>query len=184
MSRTRQVIVFTHRLSFVGLLEKYSDKLRIDSKLFCLSRNRIGEIAELPIDLRKTISAVHGLLNERIPVAKKAFASGDSAYEIAAKAICTDIRTLLERVVEVDLLNGVVRRFSAEIQTKGKIQALANITVPECQFIDDLMTKYSRYEHSQPEEAPVELPRPNEIQSDLDQIMAFIMTIQGRNKTR
>ena len=61
-------------------------------------------------------------------------------------------RILIERVVEKDLLNEIVKRFNPEVQTKGKIHSLANITEADCKFIDDYMTKYSSYEHSQPEE--------------------------------
>jgi hypothetical protein len=41
--------------------------------------------------------------------------------------MCRDVRVLLERVVEHDLVNGVVRRFHRDVNTKGKIQALARI---------------------------------------------------------
>jgi hypothetical protein len=82
----------------------------------------------------------------------------------------------------MDLLNEVLRRFSPEVNTKGKIHSLAKITVDECIFVDDYMTKYSSYEHSQPEEAPVALPRPEEIETDLKAISNFIENIQKRNK--
>jgi hypothetical protein len=40
-------------------------------------------------------------------------------------------------------------------------------------MIDELMTKYSRYEHSQPNEAPVPLPEPDEIADDLTRLQTF-----------
>jgi hypothetical protein len=87
---------------------------------------------------------------------------------------------LLERVVEKDLINDVVKRFSPEVNTKGKIHALAKITEEDCNFIDDYMTKYSVFEHSQPDEAPVALPTPDEIQTDLELITEFIRKLQQR----
>ena len=45
------------------------------------------------------------------------------------------------------------------------------------------MTDYSRYEHSQPDEAPVELPRPEEIEKDLREIVDFIEVIQKRKNS-
>jgi hypothetical protein len=66
------------------------------------------------------------------------------------------------------------------VQTKNKIEHLAKITVEDCKFIDNLMTAYSRYEHSQPDEAPVDLPRPEEIEKDLKAIVNFIETVQKR----
>jgi len=121
------------------------------------------------------------LKNERLAAAKKALAQGDLAYEKEVKALCRDIRVLLERIIEMDLINGVVRRFNQELNTKGRVHALAKITEADCQFVDRYMTKYSSYEHSQPEEAPVEWPKPPEIESDLTELSAFVEKIRQRN---
>jgi hypothetical protein len=47
------------------------------------------------------------------------------------------------------------------------LQKLAKITLTDCNYLDDLMTKYSRYEHSHPNEAPIFLPDPDELNADL-----------------
>jgi hypothetical protein len=183
LSQSRQVIVFTHRLSLVGFMKKYAEKYKIKTELLCLSRYETGKITDLPIDLQRTNNAINTLLNERLPVAKKALALGDVPYEKEAKGLCSEIRILIEQIVEKDLLNEVIRRFNPDVQTKGKIHSIARITEDDCKFIDDYMTQYSRYEHSQPEEAPVELPQPHEIESDLNAIRKFIADIQKRNKS-
>ena len=180
LSRSRQVLVFTHRLSLVGLLQKYSDKLNIPTNLVCLSRLKIGEIAELPINLTKTKPTVNRLISENLAAAKRAYQTDEVAYEAQATYICRSIRILIEQVVESDLLNGIVRRYSAEVQTKNKIEFLAKITPEDCSFIDDIMTAYSRYEHSQSEEAPVELPNPDRLEEDLRNILALIESLQSR----
>ena len=182
LAAARQVIVFTHRLSLVGLLEKYTEKNAAKHSLLSLSSYRIGDVTELPIDLKRTDKAVNGLLNERLKALKDSLGTGDEAYRREAGAMCRDIRILLERVVEKDLIYEVVRRFSPDIQTKGKIQALANVTARDCQFIDEYMTRYSRFEHSQPDEIPVKLPKPDEIEKDLNEIAGFIKKINERNK--
>ena len=182
LCKARQVIVFTHRLSLVSMLEKYSDKEHVKSTVVCLSRIRTGDISDLPITLSKTKPAANRLLGEGVVAAKKAAGAGDAEYERVAKALCRDTRILVEQIVESDLLAGVIRRYSAEVQTKGRIEHLAKITPEDCRFIDDMMTAYSRYEHSQPDEAPVELPKPDEIEKDLQAILAFIEAVQKRNK--
>ncbi len=182
LSTARQVIVFTHRLSLIGFLEKYAKKYNLKPSLICLSDYKIGDVSELPINLKKTDSTVNELLNKHLPQAKKAFDEGDAAYEKEASAMCRNIRILLERVVEKDLLNEVVRRFNPEVQTKDKIHALARITDGDCKFIDEYMTKYSRYEHSQPEEAAIKLPPPDEIERDLNAVTEFIKEIKGRKE--
>lgn len=175
--------MFTHRLSLVGSLEKYAEKTGVEANIVSLSQYVVGDIIDLPIDLKRTDKAANALANERFAAVKKAFAESDAVYEKEAKSLCRDIRVLTERIVEADLLAGVVKRYSPEVNTKGKIHHLAKIMPEDCKFIDDLITKYSRYEHSQSEEAPVELPKPDEIESDLKAIIKFIDTIKQRQKT-
>jgi hypothetical protein len=182
LCESRQVIVFTHRLSLVGYLEKYAKKQKTSTNRICLSRYTPGEITDLPIDMKRTDKAANTLANERLALAKKAFAEGDAPYEMEAKGLCHDIRVLLERVVEMDLLNEVVRRFSQEVNTKDKIHVLAKITDADCKLVDEYMTKYSRYEHSQPDEAPITLPRPQEIEEDLKAIVNFITVLRQRKE--
>jgi len=182
LCKNRQVLVFTHRLSLVGLLEKYTEKENVEKTIVCLSRIRTGDIAELPITLTRTKPTANRFLNERVKALKAAFQASDTEYEKEAKALCTDIRILLEKIVEADLLAGIVRRYNPEVQTKGKIEHLAKITPEDCKFVDDMMTAYSRHEHSQPDEAPVELPNPDEIEADLKRIVEFIECLQSRRK--
>ncbi len=91
---------------------------------------------------------------------------GQEVYDPYAKALCSDFRILIERMVECDLLADVVQRYRRAINTMGKIEKLANINDSDCTLFDQLMTKYSRYEHSQPLEAPVAIPTPDEMEND------------------
>ena len=91
-------------------------------------------------------------------------------------------RILIEQIVEKDLLNEIVRRYHPDVQTKGKIKFLAKITLEDCKFIDDLMTSYSRHEHFQSDEAPIELPTPDELEKDLKEIVDFIESLEKRKK--
>ena len=71
---------------------------------------------------------------------------------------------MVEYVVMVD----VVKRNRRAINTLGKIEKLARITEADCKYFDSMMKKYSRYEHSQPDEAPVEVPNPDELREDME----------------
>ena len=42
------------------------------------------------------------------------------------------------------------------------------------------MTKYSKYEHSQPTEIPVEVPTPTEIEQDVDTLINWISEFNKR----
>jgi hypothetical protein len=71
-------------------------------------------------------------------------------------------------MIEIELMSDVIQRYRRSVQTMGKIGNLAKISPEDCRLFDDLMTKYSRYEHSQPLEAPVPLPEPSELEEDFN----------------
>jgi hypothetical protein len=106
--------------------------------------------------------------------------TGKEEYELLAKGICSDFRILLERFIENDLLADVVQRFRRSVNTIGKIHKLANIKKEDCQLFDDFMTKYSKYEHSQSNELPVDLPLPDEFKEDMEKIKAWLDEFKKR----
>jgi hypothetical protein len=83
-------------------------------------------------------------------------------------------------MIENDLLADVVQRFRRPINTVGKLHKVAKITSNDCVYIDTMMTKYSRYEHAQPGEAPIELPEPDELEKDLKGLKAWLDEFSGR----
>lgn len=173
LCKSRQVIVFTHRLSMLALLEEAVKKQEIEPNVICLRSEDwgIGEPSEAPIFAKRTDKALNLFLSERLPKARKIRqCKGQAEYEQIAKAICSDVRILVERMIELDLLADVVQRFRRSVVTKDKLHKLARISAQDCKFVDDLMTKYSCYEHSQPYETPVSMPDPDEIEKDLKEI--------------
>ena len=183
LSKSRQVIVFTHRLSLVEYLENAAKKAGIDPlSIVTLRREHWGPGApgELSINHMKPEGALDRL-SQRLRQAKEVLEkTGREAYEDLAKSICSDFRTAIDCTIEKKLLNAVIKRYSREIQTKGKIQDLAKITASDCTFFDDLMTKYSVYEHSQPTETPATSPEPDDIAADLLSVKAWISEFKGR----
>jgi len=183
LCRSRQVIVFTHRLSFLALLEDAAKKAKIEHYVICLRSESwgIGEPGETSVFTKKPKSALNLILRESLPKARKIFEeNGRAAYEEVAKGICSDIRIIIERLIENDLLVDVVQRFRREVQTKNKIHKLAKINADDCKLLDDYMTKYSRYEHSQPPETPAPIPSPDEIENDLKVIIGWLEDFKKR----
>lgn len=179
LSETRQVIVFTHRLSFLGI---------INDRASTLGQIHIrkepwgsGEVGEIPLFGKKPENALKNLKNGRLANASKIYTeSGTEFYYPLAKAICSDFRILLERVVELYFLADVVQRHRRAINTMGKIGKLVKITQEDCDLIDTYMTKYSVYEHSQSNESPSEMPEPNEIEEDINAILTWYGNFKGR----
>lgn len=183
LSLSRQVIVFTHRLSFLTLLEEAAKEMGIDFNVTCLRSESwgAGEPGETPIFARKPINSLNLLLNERLSRARKALQEdGRTEYDMLAKGICSDFRILLERFIEAELLADVVQRFRRSITTQGKIHKLARINNEDCKMFEDLLTKYSKYEHSQSYEMPVSLPEPDEIKEDMETIKNWVFEFKKR----
>lgn len=172
LSESRQVIVFTHRLSFMGLIgEKARDVASVHIRQESWGA---GETGDVPLYGKRPDSALKDLNNTRLSKARNTLQmEGGEAYYPLGKAICSDFRILLERMVEFVLLADVIQRHRRDVTTKGKIKNLAKIIPSDCELIEELMSKYSRYEHSQSNEAPVEIPSPDELGEDITRLLTW-----------
>lgn len=175
LAQNRQVLVFTHRLSLYGAMEDAAKKVGDVWKHEHLQQHCIesfsgtaGHPADQAVWNAKTKTA-NNILLSRLGEAKKAGEEGGAeAYKVLAQGICSDFRKLLERTVEDDLLNEVVRRHRRSVTTDNRLTPLPLIDQEDCRFIDELMTKYSCYEHSQSEEVPVFIPDEPELRQDVE----------------
>ncbi len=177
LARTRQVLVFTHRLSFYGAMEDSARKVGENWKRKQLEQRCIESFSGAtghPTDesfWNANTKNGNNILLARLDIAKKAAATdGANDYRIQAKGICTDFRILLERTVEDDLLNQIVRRHRRSVTTDNRLNRLASINPKDCELLDYLMTKYSCYEHSQSMETPAFIPDESELRADLESL--------------
>lgn len=189
LARERQVLIFTHRLSLFGAVEDAAKKVWGDDKGKHLEQRFIrsfngssGHPDDDEIAAAKTKKA-NNLLLDRLTAARQAGErDGPRAYERLAQGICTDFRKLLERTVEDDLLNEIVKRHRRSVQTDNRLGALPRITPEDCQFIDALMTDYSAFEHSQSSETPVIIPNESKLRADLEKLKAWREGFSKRDK--
>lgn len=189
LAKTRQVLVFTHRLSLYGAMEdvakKNGDQWKKDHLVQRCIEAYSGS-AGLPVPeavwtLRT--DRANNLLLTRLQAAKKAGdAGGGEAYRALAQGICSDFRKLLERTVEDDLLNEVVKRHRRSVTTENRLSALSAIELTDCAKIDSLMTKYSFYEHSQSMEVPAFIPDEPELRADIEALKTWRADFEGRCK--
>jgi energy-coupling factor transporter ATP-binding protein EcfA2 len=189
LAKTRQVLVFTHRLSLYGAMEdvakKNGEKWR-DAHLVRRCIEAFAGAAGRPVAdtiwMSGTVKA-NNMLLDQLQVAKKVGeAGGGDAYRALAQAICSDFRKLLERTVEDDLLSAVVKRHRRSVTTDNKLLGLSAIEPDDCKFIDGLMTKYSFYEHSQSTETPAFIPDEPELRQDVESLKAWRTGFDARCK--
>jgi energy-coupling factor transporter ATP-binding protein EcfA2 len=196
LAQTRQVVVFTHRLSFLGAVREAAKKPK-ESGLVAKGTPQtvyreialrslegvVGLATETNVLESNVDKALNGLLNERVARARKEFDSGDLiGYQSTIKAICSDFRILVERSVEEQLLGAVVLRFRREVQTKNKLASLALIELEDCILLDRLMTDYSCFEHSQPREIGQRPPDLGTLSTDISALKEWLGRFDRRRQ--
>jgi energy-coupling factor transporter ATP-binding protein EcfA2 len=194
LAKKRQVIVFTHRLSLLTLIEEavsHAEEAAKAAKLpspVAIQVTAIrslglhkGLVGDLGVREGKPKQGFTTIQNKDIPALSKLYDDGMAdEFDGKAKKICSEFRILLEHTVERVLLNDVVKRFRRSITTMNRISALAKISPTDCDLIDGLMTKYSCFEHSQPVDVTVTLPTPDELAQDVQAILTWTNDFEAR----
>ncbi|MDY9922181.1 MAG: hypothetical protein U2P59_10210 [Synergistota bacterium] len=183
LSKNRQVIIFTHRLSLAYMAEEYAKSLDLVQELICITNEcwGTGEPSEISIFLKRPSNALNDLIHRQLPMARKTFEEkGRGSFRSEAELLCKSFRIILERIIEVELISEVVLRYRNSIQTKNRINQLAKISEGDCKLIEDLMTKYSYYEHSQSWETPTFSPEPDELYEDFIKLRDWLKEFKER----
>lgn len=183
-AKHRQVIVFTHRISVVVGINEIAKKQEVDYTELKISGR--GQEKGVPITSAeyggKALGSINNLLNTNIAQIKK-LDINDPIYDERVHYVCQQMRIIVEKSVEDVLLNGVVKRFRRDIKTKDMIGQLANISSEDCDLIDEMMTKYSYYDHSMSDETPlVEISIEN-IESDARRLSDWIRQKQNQKNS-
>jgi ABC-type multidrug transport system ATPase subunit len=177
LSEERQIIIFTHRLAFYSnIVEKAKNK---GISCSCKQIKKIGDdsgfidnMAIIGYHPKKRLTELN---DHYIPSAKKLLKTEDLIeYDEKLKSTCTRLRECLEFIVEKNFFGGIISRFRREVKTKNLIKNVHKIEKADCYLLDDMMTKYSFWEHSQPFEKPVALPSIDEVEQDISQLQDLV----------
>ena len=120
------------------------------------------------LDFDSVLKVIKG---QDIPQYKRLFDSGE--YDLAEskmKSICSRMRINVERGIEKVLLNGLVNRYNMNISSQ-KIRYLNAVEETDVKLFDDMMTKYSFFEHPASSEKPIEYPETDEILNDVEKLL-------------
>lgn len=122
-SRRRQVVVFTHDMAFMHLLQAAAKDAGVELHGQTLQRafHRVGMVADgLPTKMlgtSKRLTALrHRLRSELIPRYRRQ----DPSYEQEADRWVTDLRKAYDQMIEDTVLNDTVRRFSGHVQVQRR----------------------------------------------------------------
>jgi ABC-type uncharacterized transport system ATPase subunit len=180
-SKRRQVIVFTHDMAFIHLLQEAADEGGVELHGQTLQRafQQVGMVADdLPIKMLgsgKRLRALrHQLRSELVPKHKRQHPH----YEQEADHWIADLRKAYDQVIEDTVLNGTVRRFSSHVRVRN----LHGVKwTPEiANRIDKAMRKASPKAHHEPLALHPGPHGPTELAAMLDELSSLYEGMGGK----
>ncbi|QBK06085.1 hypothetical protein DW355_16400 [Hylemonella gracilis] len=183
-AKQRQVIVFTHDIYFLAILEQKAHAIGTPLVMNYIRRSSQGfgvHSEDLPFDVASTKARV-GQLRQMLVEAQKAKKDADDdRLRMVTTSTYGKLRLAWERCVEEVLFNGVVQRFGEGISTQ-KLKAVL-VTDDDYKKIEAGMSKSSKFEHDAA--SPVgrlPIPDPDELSADIESLEVFRATVDKRNK--
>lgn len=171
LAKTRQVIVFTHRISMV-CATKEACKI-IDVPFIDVSIISDGKVKGIPtkgiLQRTKVKESLKRMLNEDIPKIKK-YDVTSREYQLGVSGLCSDFRTIVEKSIEDILMCDITARFERNIRSSN-ILRLRKLKDYDSEIVDKMMTKYSFYEHSHADETPHRAPGFDDIIKDIEEFL-------------
>jgi energy-coupling factor transporter ATP-binding protein EcfA2 len=183
LSKTRQVIIFTHRLSLVSMVvdspDAESEEISIRSY-----QGVCGQPSTIKPYSGKPDKGLNVLIEKHQKAAKIFEEHGYDAYEPLGRANCSEFRTIVEKSVETVLLDEIVLRFRKSVMTgdkkNNKLSKLLRIQHSDCDLIEEMMTKYSGFMHSHSDDFPIEVPPPDLVAGDLKRMAEWYTDFKKR----
>lgn len=182
-AKHRQVIVFTHDVVFLNDLLAFSERAAIVPNVLTLEWNdgAPGRYVEgLPWDSKKPLECLTELEKAQKVIASKWNPQPNGANIETMRHAYSRLRSTLERIVEVELLDGIVCRFESQVNA-GRVRSLIGVTTAECDEAKRLLNKCHQITDAHaPSTAAI--PDPTELTQDIADARTLIADIRQRKK--
>lgn len=182
-AKARQVILFTHDIYFLSILQAEAVSSDVDFKSQSLMRKAQGfgfSTPDLPFDGSNTKKRI-GALRQQHQQIEKYFRTGEEAeYRKETIEAYTKLRIAWERAVEEILFRDVVLRFRKSVETNR----LKGVTVEDDDFIaiNNGMTKCSNFAHDKAMLGGAEVPEPEALLEDISALDDWRSLVEERAK--
>jgi len=182
-ANNRQVIVFTHDVIFMNDLLAFSERATMQPNVLTLEWNDGAPgkyIQGLPWDSRKPNACLDELEINQKDIKSKWNPQPNTKNIAAMRNAYSRLRSTMERVIEVELLDGIVCRFESQVNA-GRVKSLIGITPAECNEAKRLLKKcHTITDAHAPSTAAI--PEPNELAQDIADARQLIQKIRCRKK--
>lgn len=181
----RQVIVFTHDVVFLNDLVAFAEKAAMLPHVLTLEWNNGAPgkyIQGLPWDSKKPLECLTELESNQESISAKWNPQPNAANIEAMRHAYSRLRSTMERVVEVELLDGIVCRFQSQVIT-GRVNQLVGIPQSECDEIKRLIQKCHDLTDAHIPSL-VSIPDPTEFLQDLSSARRLVKAIRDRKKSK
>lgn len=182
-AKKRQVIVLTHDVYFLCILQQEAERIGVSASALSLHKTPDGfGVAddELPFEGATTSKRVGMLRQMQVNCAKLNKNGDEKEYRKQARDLYFHLRLAWERAVEEVLFCEVVTRFREGVAT----QKLKGVVVEDTDYVavDGGMTKCSKYAHDKAAVGMIAIPPPEELTADIEALETWRTTIMKRNQ--
>jgi len=182
-AKVRQVIVFTHDEVFLNDLICFSESTNVTPCVLSLEweNGAPGKCVQgLPWDSKKPLQLLAELETEQKGIAAQWNPQPNQQNIAAMRHAYSRLRSTMERIVEVELIGGIVCRFQSQV-ISGRVDSLIGITQHECSEAKRLLDKcHSLTEAHAPSQAAI--PTPTDLLKDISDARQLVTTIKNRKK--
>lgn len=181
-AKHRQVIVFTHDIYFLCIIQQQAALAHATVTTQCIGRGPAGfgiQADRLPFDTLSTSKRVKALRQMRDNVAKVHNAGDAAAATRLSREAYSHLRMAWERGVEEVLLQSTVTRFEEGVST----QRLRGVVVEDGDYdaVNAGMTKSSKFSgHDPAMAAHIPTPHPDELRDDIEKLETWRASVEAR----
>lgn len=185
-AKQRQVVVFTHDVVFLFLLEHYAGSKGVAFQPVTLRRGGSqgghGRAESEPPWETMTVKQRLARMRRSVTAARQLLKDGNGpTYEREARDVYGELRQTWERAVEEVLLNGAVVRFGQTIETQKLRKVAGDLRTEDIQKVDEQMSCCSKFMHDPPGNVSRERsPGPDGIESDIKELDDWAKAVRQR----
>jgi hypothetical protein len=177
----RQIVVFTHDIAFLFLLNEACHEK--GTHIGFRSVNRGTEFAgfcqQNPPPSAQPVDKVIESMQKRLDNQSIHYKQGNQeGWYLTVRSLQEQLRTTWERAVE-EAAAPVIKRLANKVDTKG-LSKLTAITVQDCKVMRDAYGRCSNLLHSSSETLNKPLPAPDKVQAEIDALRNWVTDIKSR----